>query len=348
MLALWVVVLVAGFAAAPVLFGRLTSEAGSIDDSESRARRSRRCGSAAPTGEVIYAVADGRAATDPGCARASTASPARLAALPGVASVTTPWTGVAAGGHPTPEAVARDGRAVGIVVQLRPRFGGGPAIDAVVADSAHGRRADGAGRRGTLLDDEMDAQAAHDLARAELLSMPVVLVLLLVVFGGIVAAGLPVLVAIVGVAATLGALALASLVSDVSVYSVNIVTMLGLGLAVDYALLLVSRFREERAVDPDVEGALRRTIATAGRTVAFSGLTVAASLAGLLVFPDDFLRSMGLAGICVVLLDMVAALTLLPALLGVVGHRIKPARARPATAACSSGWHASCGGGAWS
>ena len=97
------------------------------------------------------------------------------------------------------------------------------------------------------------------------------------------------LVAIVGVAATLGALALASLVSDVSVYSVNIVTMLGLGLAVDYALLLVSRFREERAVDPDVEGALRRTLATAGRTVAFSGLTVAASLAGLLVFPDDFL-----------------------------------------------------------
>ena len=120
--------------------------------------------------------------------------------------------------------------------------------------------------------------------------MPVVLVLLLVIFGGIIAAGLPVLVAIVGVAATLGALALASLVTDVSVYSVNIVTMLGLGLAVDYALLLVSRFREERAVDPDVDGALRRTLATAGRTVAFSGLTVAASLAGLLVFPDDFLK----------------------------------------------------------
>ena len=174
----------------------------------------------------------------------------------------------------------------------------------------------------SLLDDEMDAQAGHDLARAELLSMPVVLVLLLVIFGGIIAAGLPVLVAIVGVAATLGALALASLVTDVSVYSVNIVTMLGLGLAVDYALLLVSRFREERAVDPDVDAALRRTLATAGRTVAFSGLTVAASLAGLLVFPDDFLKSMGLASLSVVLLDMLAALTLMPALLAVVGHRI--------------------------
>jgi RND superfamily putative drug exporter len=103
--------------------------------------------------------------------------------------------------------------------------------------------------------------------------------------------------------------------------------MLGLGLAVDYALLVVSRFREERAVDPDVLGSIERTYATAGRTVAFSGLTVAASLAGLLVFPDDFLRSMGLAGLAVVLLAMVAALTLLPALLAVGGSRIRPGRA---------------------
>jgi RND superfamily putative drug exporter len=90
-----------------------------------------------------------------------------------------------------------------------------------------------------------------------------VLVLLLVLFGGVVAAGLPVVVALVGVAGTLGTLSAVSLVLDVSVYSVNIVTMLGLGLAVDYALLLVARFREERAVDPDVQGALERTLATA-------------------------------------------------------------------------------------
>jgi len=110
---------------------------------------------------------------------------------------------------------------------------------------------------------------------------------------------------------------------------VNIITMLGLGLAVDYALLIVSRFREERAANPDVEVALLQTFVTAGRTVAFSGLTVAASLAGLLVFPDDFLRSMGLAGLAVVLLDMVAALTLLPALLSLLGHRVRPGRQSP-------------------
>jgi putative drug exporter of the RND superfamily len=323
-LALWLAVLVAGFAAAPTLFGRLTSEAGSIDNSESE-RAAQAVFTAAPHGESIFAVADGRAVTDPGLRASVDRVAARLAALPAVASVQTPWTGVVAGGAAHADGVARDGRAVGIIVTLRPEFYGGPATDAVVANLRAVDAPTVLVGGDSLLDDEMDAQAAHDLAMAELLSMPVMLVLLLLIFGGILAAGLPVIVSIVGVAGTLGTLALASLVSDVSVYSVNIVTMLGLGLAVDYALLLVSRFREERATDPDVEVALRRTLATAGRTVAFSGLTVAASLAGLLVFPDDFLKSMGLASLSVVLLDMLAALTLLPTLLAVVGHRIKPA-----------------------
>jgi putative drug exporter of the RND superfamily len=150
-------------------------------------------------------------------------------------------------------------------------------------------------------------------------------VLLLVIFGGIVAAGLPVLVALVGVAGTLLALLGISALTDVSVYSVNVVTMLGLGLAVDYALLLVSRFREEQATR-DLPAAGEEAVATAGRTVVFSGLTVAASLAGLLVFADPFLRSMAYGGGAVVLLDMAAAVTLLPALLGMWGRRIRPAR----------------------
>ncbi|HET9290482.1 MAG TPA: MMPL family transporter, partial [Actinomycetes bacterium] len=153
--------------------------------------------------------------------------------------------------------------------------------------------------------------------------MPVVLVLLLVVFGGIVAAGLPMLVALVGVAGTLLALFGISAVTDVSVYSVNVVTMLGLGLAVDYALLLVSRFREERA-SRDLPAAVEEAVATAGRTVVFSGLTVAASLAGLLVFDDPFLRSMAYGGGAVVLIDLLAAVTLLPALLGMWGARVRP------------------------
>ncbi|HEV2895403.1 MAG TPA: MMPL family transporter, partial [Actinomycetota bacterium] len=104
-------------------------------------------------------------------------------------------------------------------------------------------------------------------------------------------------------------------------------TMLGLGLAVDYALLLVSRFREERATR-DLPAAVEAAAATAGRTVVFSGLTVAASLAGLLVFADPFLRSMAYGGGAVVLIDMLAAVTLLPALLGMWGHRIRPTAPR--------------------
>jgi putative drug exporter of the RND superfamily len=125
------------------------------------------------------------------------------------------------------------------------------------------------------------------------------------------------------VAGTLLALFGISSVTDVSVYSVNVVTMLGLGLAVDYALLLVSRFREECATH-DVPTAVEETAASAGRTVVFSGLTVAASLAGLLVFQDPFLRSMAYGGGAVVLVDLLAAITLLPVLLATWGHHIRP------------------------
>jgi putative drug exporter of the RND superfamily len=250
----------------------------------------------------------------------------RLRAIPGVAEVADPVTvGV-------PELVATDGRAVLVAVELAPGLGEDRFEAAVEAAEAELRRLD-APRvlvgGGPLQDWEFEDQVASDLARAELLSMPVVLVLLLVIFGGIVAAGLPVLVALVGVAGTLLALLGISAVTEVSVYSVNVVTMLGLGLAVDYALLLVSRFREERATR-DLAAAVEAAAATAGRTVVFSGLTVAASLAGLLVFADPFLRSMAYGGGAVVLIDMLAAITLLPALLGMWSRRIRPRRTDPA------------------
>lgn len=315
----WLVVLVGGLSAGPGLFDRLSSEVGSIDGSESSAAADR-LWTASPSGEELYAVVDGRAAGDPVLRSSVTDVTASLRGLPGVRSVDDPWSTGA------PEMVATDGGAVAIAVELAPSGVPPGTVDEVERQL----RAIDAPRvlvgGGLLQDDEMDAQAAEDLARAELLSMPVVLVLLLVIFGGVLAAGLPIVVAFVSVAGTLLALLGVSRVVDVSVYSVNIVTMLGLGLAVDYALLLVSRFREERAVHPDVRGAVERSLATAGRTVAFSGLTVAVSLAALLVFEDDFLRSMGFAGMAVVLLDLVAALTLVPALLVLVGHRIRVAR----------------------
>ncbi|WP_409329582.1 MMPL family transporter [Trujillonella humicola] len=318
-LLLWAAVLVGGVLSAPALFGRLSGDVGHIDGSES-ARAGELLREAAPGGSTIAAVLDGRPAGElrPEVDRLAT----ELAALPGVASVVTPWSGGDAG------LVATDGEAVAVAVTFEAGPGGRAAVDdaaALLRDADVPRAVVGGG---PLQDDEMDQQAASDLARAEIVSMPIALVLLVVLFGGVVAAGVPVLVALAGVAATLGALLLATAVADVSVYAVNVVTMLGLGLAVDYGLLLVSRFREEKALTGDADTALRATFATAGRTVAFSGFTVAAALSGLLVFPDDFLRSMGLAGLAVVLLDLVAALTLVPALLAAWGRRIRPAPAR--------------------
>jgi RND superfamily putative drug exporter len=156
--------------------------------------------------------------------------------------------------------------------------------------------------------------------------MPVMLVLLFLVFRGIVAAVTPLVVAAVAVAGALLILLGVSQVADISAYSVNVITMLGLGLAVDYSLLVISRFREERAGGLEIPGAIERTLATAGRTVAFSGLTVAAALCGLLAFAEPFLRSLAWGGIGVVLVAMVAALTLVPALLGLWGRRIRPGR----------------------
>ena len=174
--------------------------------------------------------------------------------------------------------------------------------------------------------DEFQEQARKDLERGETLALPVMLVLLFLVFRGVVAAITPLLVAAVAVAGALLILLGVSHVADISAYSVNVITMLGLGLAVDYSLLVISRFREERAGGLELAAAIERTMATAGRTVAFSGLTVAASLCGLLAFAEPFLRSLAWGGIGVVLVALVAAVTLVPALLGLWGRRITPGR----------------------
>ncbi|MEI8411261.1 MULTISPECIES: MMPL family transporter [unclassified Kribbella] len=174
--------------------------------------------------------------------------------------------------------------------------------------------------------DEVNTQTEHDIVRAETISMPIVLVLLVVVFGGLVAASLPLFV---GALAILGAFVLLrglSAVTDVSIFSINIVTMIGLGLAIDYALFIVTRFREELAKGNDVETALAATMSTAGRTVAFSGITVGVAISSLVLFPVMFLRSMAYGGAAAVAVAMVAALTALPALLAVLGHRVNNLR----------------------
>ncbi len=173
---------------------------------------------------------------------------------------------------------------------------------------------------------DISSQVEADIAKAEALSLPIVFLLLVFVFGSLAAAAMPL---VIGGLAILGAftmLHVLTMFTDVSIFAINIVTMLGLGLAVDYALFVVSRFREELPRTASVEDALARTMATAGRTVAFSGLTVAVSLASLLLFPQPFLQSMGFGGMAAVLVAMLGALTVLPALLGVLGHRIDALR----------------------
>ena len=161
-----------------------------------------------------------------------------------------------------------------------------------------------------------------DLARAEGFAIPLTLILLIVVFGGVVAALLPVGVGMLAVLGAFFVLWLVTAVTDVSVFSINLVTALGLGLAIDYSLFVVSRFREELHAGRSVDDAVIRTVETAGRTVAFSALTVAASLSALLIFPLFFLRSFAYAGIGVILVAMLASLVSLPALLAVLGTRV--------------------------
>ncbi|MFH9133037.1 MMPL family transporter [Streptomyces sp. NPDC017524] len=169
---------------------------------------------------------------------------------------------------------------------------------------------------------EMQTIIQEDLLRAELIALPVTLVLLVMVFGSAVAAMLPLGVGIVAILGTNAVLRGLTEFTDVSVFAMNLTTALGLGLAIDYALFIVRRFREELAGGADPRAAVGATLRTAGRTVLFSALTVAVSLSAMLVFPQYFLRSFAYAGIAVVLLAAAAALILLPAALVLLGHRV--------------------------
>ncbi|WP_432753265.1 MMPL family transporter [Streptomyces sp. JL2001] len=169
---------------------------------------------------------------------------------------------------------------------------------------------------------EMQTVIQEDLLRAELIALPVTLVLLVMVFGSAVAALLPLGIGIVAILGTNAVLRGLTEFTDVSVFAQNLTTALGLGLAIDYALFVVRRFREELAAGADTRTAVGTTLRTAGRTVLFSALTVAVSLAAMLVFPQYFLRSFAYAGIAVVLLAAAAALILLPAALMLLGDRV--------------------------
>ena len=165
-------------------------------------------------------------------------------------------------------------------------------------------------------------QSEKDLQKAELVSLPIVAVVLVLVFASIVAAGMPLLVAGLAIPFSLALVYIVAQQVQMSIFVLNIATMLGLALAIDYSLFIVSRYREELRRGRTVGEAVERAVATAGKAVAFSGIAVAIGLSGLLLFAAPAIRSIGIAGALVVLSSVVFALTFLPALLGMLGHRV--------------------------
>jgi trehalose monomycolate/heme transporter len=253
-----------------------------------------------------------------------------LAALPraDVAGVTTYWsTG-------SPSLVSTDRHATYAVLQLTGADDAArhTTYDAIKAEltppslAADGVTAEVGGN--VPLEVAINNEVTADIAKAEGFSLPVLLILLMVIFGSLAAAALPVAIGGVAILGSFTVLRLLTMATTVSIYSVNITTILGLGLGIDYGLFMVTRFREELHRQPTVEQAVARTVATAGRTVAVSGVTVAVALTSLMLFPVDFLRSMGYGGVATVAIDVLAAVTVLPALLAVLGPRVNALRIR--------------------
>jgi RND superfamily putative drug exporter len=169
---------------------------------------------------------------------------------------------------------------------------------------------------------ELNAMISSDLALAETIALPIMLVLMIFVFGSLVAAGLPLMVGALSIIGSFFFVWVATLFTDTSVFSANLITGLGLGLGIDYALLMVNRFREERQAGSNVSEAVEKMVLTAGRTVLFSGMTVAIVLGSMAIFPQYFLKSMAYAGVAVVGLSLASALFALPAALNLLGDRV--------------------------
>ncbi|EPD67317.1 MMPL family transporter [Streptomyces sp. HGB0020] len=320
---LWVLFLLLGFGLGTGVFGRLSDNVPEVPGTESE-RAAQYLDRTDPTGESITGVVEGVSVSSPALRDQVERAVADVRDIAGVAAVPDPYT--------TRGLTAEDGRALIVPVTLQGGLDDDAEEHAVDAAADRIRQIDAPEVHvsgGPLLGTQLGERAQEDVKNAELISLPVVLALLLVVFSGLRAAALPLVIAVSGIAGAFLALFGFSQVTDISVYAIQVTTMLGLGLAVDYALLMLVRFREERRHTEDVVEAVHRTVAAAGRTVLFSGLTVAVSLTGLLVFPSVFLRSMGLAVAAVVVVDMLAAVTLLPALLTKFGGKIAPAKARP-------------------
>lgn len=331
----WLAIIVAGVVASGPLSNRVTAEFIGSQRIES-ARVLHRIQETSATGGDIAIVLDG-AATDQAPDPAVEQTLADLGATPGVVSVIDPWSTGSA------DLSATDGQAALIVVSFVNGLDAeeerelAEEISALAHQLEDTQNAQSTSVTEVLVGgepivlQEFETQAERDLLRGEAIALPIALVAMIFIFGGIRAAGMPLAVAAGGYLTAMIALLAATFVLDsVSVFALNVVSMLGLGLGIDYGLLLVSRFREERAHGVSVAEAVETTVGTAGVTVMFSALTVAVAMSGMFVFDDPTMTSFGVGGLSAVLFSMIAALTLLPALLAIMGAKIKPAKIRPA------------------
>ena len=246
-------------------------------------------------------------------------------------------------GHVTKPLPSRDRRAVVIAAHLSTPDVEGDAGD--VAEEAQRRIGEspldvGMGGFAKAFSETND-QVRDDLAKAELIAFPILAVLLLFFFRGLVAAAIPLVIGVISILGTLLMLRVMAELVDTSLFAQNIAVGLSLGLAIDYGLLLVTRYREELGKSGPTEAAHRRTVATAGRTVLFSGFTVAAALAALVVFPQRFLYSVAIAGALAGVLSALIAVLVVPSLLALLGRRINALAIRrgPAVSDDSDGWH---------
>jgi len=348
----WLVITVACFAVTlggvtgESLFERLSSGAPQVAGSDSTTA-DEILQSTATSGPSLTLVVEGVDLADESLVDPVDQARTDLLAVPGVASVIDPF--VVPEGPTSPAAaplVAATGDGFLMVVELAKDLGSDEqdaALSTVegllraVPDSLTGQPT-ATGRVGgsTLIVDEITTQVRKDLEVGEAISMPVALLVMVLVFGGILSAGMPIIGALASIAGGLGSVFALSHWLDMDSSVVNVVTLLGLGLSIDYGLLIVSRFREElhkivdegggrrrRHSDGAARTALRRTMDTAGRTVTFSALTVAIAISGLIVFQPSILRAFGAAGVAVILIAVATALTLVPALLVLAGRRLE-------------------------
>jgi RND superfamily putative drug exporter len=271
-----------------------------------------------PPNLVLVVTAKRRSVDDPLVVARGRSLTQRLARQPGVIEAVSYWTAGA-----SPGLRSRDGRAALVLgrtsegattarraQRIVPRLSGDDALVSVRGGGV------------TEVFRQIGSQIERDLRVAEAITLPVLLIFLIWIFGGVVAAALPLAVGVFSVVGTFLVLRVLAVGTPVSIFSLNLVTALGLGLAVDYSLLIVSRFRAELAAGYLEGEAIVRTVQTAGRTVIFSALTVVTSLAALLLFPLDFLRSLAYAGMAVVVFSSASALVLLPAVLATLGSRV--------------------------